>query len=91
MADERVQRRLAAILAADVAGYSHLMELDEERTHRVFQTCHAKITKIVSGYGGRVFDGHEKLRGGCWHSRQRAYYRAARMLIRRSESQSYRV
>ena len=57
MADERVQRRLAAILAADVAGYSHLMELDEERTHRVFQTCHAKITKIVSGYRGRVFGG----------------------------------
>jgi class 3 adenylate cyclase len=26
MAEERVQRRLAAILAADVVGYSHLME-----------------------------------------------------------------
>jgi adenylate cyclase len=29
---ERVQRRLAAILAADVAGYSRLMGRDEERT-----------------------------------------------------------
>ena len=29
MAEERVQRRLAAILAADVVGYSRLMEQDE--------------------------------------------------------------
>src|ERR1700756_4109486 len=32
MAEERVQRRLAAILAADVAGYSRLMGADEEGT-----------------------------------------------------------
>jgi len=32
MAGERVQRRLAAILAADVAGYSRLMGVDEEGT-----------------------------------------------------------
>jgi adenylate cyclase len=32
MAEERAQRRLAAILAADVAGYSKLMGLDEEGT-----------------------------------------------------------
>ena len=30
MAEERVQRRLAAILAADVVGYSRLMEADAE-------------------------------------------------------------
>src|ERR1700678_2742960 len=30
--DERVKRRLAAVLAADVAGYSRLMGRDEERT-----------------------------------------------------------
>ncbi len=29
MAEERVQRKLAAILAADVVGYSRLMEADE--------------------------------------------------------------
>ena len=29
MAEGRVQRRLAAILAADVVGYSRLMEADE--------------------------------------------------------------
>jgi len=32
MSEERVQRRLAAILAADVAGYSRLMGADEEGT-----------------------------------------------------------
>ena len=28
-----MERRLAAILAADIAGYSRLMGADEERTH----------------------------------------------------------
>ena len=32
MASERVERRLTAILAADVAGYSRLMGADEEET-----------------------------------------------------------
>src|ERR1700737_3961152 len=32
MAEERVERRLTAILAADVAGYSRLMGADEEGT-----------------------------------------------------------
>ena len=32
MTEERVQRRLAAILAADVVGYSRLMGADEEGT-----------------------------------------------------------
>ena len=34
MATQRIERRLAAILAADVAGYSRLMEADEEGTHQ---------------------------------------------------------
>src|SRR6516164_7308041 len=32
LANDRVERRLTAILAADVAGYSRLMEADEEGT-----------------------------------------------------------
>jgi hypothetical protein len=32
-----VERRLAAILAADVAGYSRLMGLDEEGTHELMR------------------------------------------------------
>src|SRR5260370_39957738 len=34
MVRQRVERKLAAVLVADVAGYSRLMELDEEETHR---------------------------------------------------------
>jgi adenylate cyclase len=34
MAEARIQRRLAAILAADIAGYSRLMGSDEEGTIR---------------------------------------------------------
>jgi hypothetical protein len=33
LAEDRVERRLAAILAADVAGYSRLMGADEKGTH----------------------------------------------------------
>ena len=37
MATGRVERRLAAILAADVAGYSRMMGADEEGTHERFK------------------------------------------------------
>jgi adenylate cyclase len=33
MASERIERHLAAILAADVAGYGRLTSTDEEDTH----------------------------------------------------------
>ena len=38
MSEERVERRLAAILAADIAGYSRLMSVDEEGTLRQLKT-----------------------------------------------------
>ncbi len=41
MAEKRVQRRLAAILAADVVGYSRLMGEDEEGTFATL-TAHLK-------------------------------------------------
>src|SRR6478672_8727729 len=39
LTDERVERRLAAVLAADVAGYSRLMGLDEEGTLAQLKSC----------------------------------------------------
>src|SRR5437764_9307261 len=50
MAEDRVERRLAAILAADVAGYSRLMGVDEEGTLAALKThrrtvVHPKITE----------------------------------------------
>src|SRR5215510_386447 len=55
MVQDRVERRLLAILAADVAGYSRLMHDDEEATH-------AKLTALFAGgvepaiteHGGRI-------------------------------------
>ncbi len=44
MAEERVQRRLAAILAADVAGYSRLMSEDEKGT---LATLTARRTELI--------------------------------------------
>jgi adenylate cyclase len=50
-----MERRLAAILAADVAGYSRLMEADEEATVRALNACRKVIDGLVAAHGGRVF------------------------------------
>src|SRR3954452_70151 len=55
MADERVDRRLAAILAADIAGYSRLMGADEEGTLRDLK-AHRKalVDPKITEHRGRV-------------------------------------
>ncbi len=42
MAEERVQRRLAAILAADVVGYSRLIEANEAGTRARLRSLHSE-------------------------------------------------
>jgi adenylate cyclase len=55
MAEERVPRRLAAILAADVVGYSKLMESDEEGTRRRMRALQDElIDPRVAADGGRI-------------------------------------
>ena len=51
MAEERVRRRLPAILAADVAGYSRLMGEDEEGTLAALAAHLADLERRTSGYG----------------------------------------
>jgi TolB-like protein len=53
MASPHVERRLAAILAADVAGYSRLMGADEEGTHAALKVYRREIIdpKITEYYG----------------------------------------
>jgi adenylate cyclase len=51
-----VQRRLAAILSADVAGYSRLMGDDEVATVRTLSEYRAIIAGIVAARHGRVVD-----------------------------------
>ncbi len=54
MAQQRVERRLAAILAADVAGYSRLMGLDEAGTARRLRDHLAAMRPIVGKHDGRI-------------------------------------
>jgi adenylate cyclase len=55
MAETRVERRLTAILAADVAGYSRLMGADEVGTLRALQAHRgALIEPAIAEYKGRI-------------------------------------
>ena len=55
MADERVERRLAAIMAADVVGYSRLMEADEGGTlNRLKALRRDIIDPAIAGHSGRM-------------------------------------
>lgn len=55
MAEGRVQRRLAAILAADVVGYSRLMRNDEEGTLARLQAVRRELLDPkAEEYGGRI-------------------------------------
>ena len=50
-----VERRLAAILAADVAGYSRLMGADEEETHqRLKGHLHELVEPKIEEHRGRI-------------------------------------
>ena len=50
----RVERRLAAILAADVVGYSRLMGLDETGTARVLREHRVVTDALTAKHGGRI-------------------------------------
>ncbi|UVO33046.1 tetratricopeptide repeat protein [Bradyrhizobium arachidis] len=50
-----MMRRLAAILATDVAGYSRLMAADEEATLRTLDAYCRTISDLVSEHVGRIF------------------------------------
>ena len=55
MATARVERRLAAILAADVVGYSRLMERDEDRTLARLKALRTELVEpLIAEYQGRV-------------------------------------
>src|SRR5690349_1133090 len=55
MAEERVQRRLGAILAADVVGYSRLIERDETGTLAILkQRRRAILVPLVTEHHGRI-------------------------------------
>ena len=51
-----LRKRLAAILAADVAGYSRLMAADEMATLAQLESGRARFRQHAAAHGGRVVD-----------------------------------
>ncbi|MGA7807705.1 adenylate/guanylate cyclase domain-containing protein, partial [Bradyrhizobium sp.] len=49
-----MQRRLAAIVCADVAGYARMMGVDEAGTHAAFKAHRSAIFPIILNHGGRI-------------------------------------
>jgi class 3 adenylate cyclase len=55
MSDQSVQRRLAAVLAADVAGYTRLMEMDSDGTVAAWQDARETVIRPgVAEYSGKI-------------------------------------
>src|SRR5271166_2976059 len=55
MAEERLQRRLAAILSADVVGYSRLMGMDEAGTlSRLKALRRDLVDPLIAAHSGRI-------------------------------------
>jgi TolB-like protein/class 3 adenylate cyclase len=55
-ADPPISRRLAAILAADIAGYSRLMHEDEAATVRDLKAHQSSVLPLIARHGGRIID-----------------------------------
>ena len=56
MAEERVKRKLSAILCADVVEYSRLMGEDEAATLKILNSCDAEVIEpTVKEHHGRIF------------------------------------
>jgi class 3 adenylate cyclase len=51
-----VERKLAAIFAADIAGYSRLMASDEVGTLARLKACRAIIDGLIASHRGRIFN-----------------------------------
>lgn len=56
MDDSAYKRRLAALISADVVGYSRLMADDEIATIRALTTCRDMIGQLIDTVGGRLVD-----------------------------------
>jgi adenylate cyclase len=56
MTSQEVKRKLAAILSADVKGYSRLMGEDEEATVRTLNAYKEVMTSLIQQHHGRVVD-----------------------------------
>jgi len=91
VAEERVERRLAAILCADVAGYSRLMGVDEEGTLALLKSDRRElIDPPIAQHRGRIFKttGDLPFRVSCVGSLRMC--RRSRLSVRHSGSVNQR-
>nr|MCS5643654.1 adenylate/guanylate cyclase domain-containing protein [Dehalococcoidia bacterium] len=56
MAEGKVERKIAVILATDVVGYSTKIEENEEQTLQTLKACRAIIDGLIAEHHGRVFN-----------------------------------
>ena len=56
MNSKEIDRKIAVIFATDVAGYSKLMEKDEEQTIKTIRACKEILENLFKEHGGRTFN-----------------------------------
>src|SRR5438552_26688 len=56
VADQPIERKLAAIFAADIAGYSRLMACDEVGTLARLRACRTVVDRLIAAHRGRIFN-----------------------------------
>ena len=56
MANEGFKRKLAAILSADVKGYSRMMRDDEDSTIRTLTNYRSAISNLIQKFRGHLVD-----------------------------------
>jgi adenylate cyclase len=54
--EKLIERKLAAIFAADIAGYSRLMAQDEIGTLARLKSCRAVVDRLIAAHRGRIFN-----------------------------------
>lgn len=55
-AEDNVKRKIAVIMAADIAGYSRLVAEDEEEAIRRLSSYRIVFDELIERYGGRIFN-----------------------------------
>ena len=56
VANRPIERKLAAIFAADIAGYSRLMAKDEIATLARLKACRIIVDELIAAHRGRIFN-----------------------------------
>ena len=56
MVEEKVERKIAVILATDVVGYSTKIEANEDLTIKTLRACRAIIEGLIDEHHGRIFN-----------------------------------